>query len=231
MDAAHDAALAGAAEGLVIAAEEQTRGRGRLGRVWSSPAGAGLYLSFVLRPPAAPAGGPLLALLMLAAGVAVHGGILRASGLRAQLKWPNDVMMGRRKLAGILAEGIGIGTADQIVILGLGINVFTASHPGEIAARATSLEAELGRADRAQLLEEVLVAIADAYGQLRRGNAGDILRQWRAAAPSARGSSVEWEAADGLRRGTTRDVDESGALLVMTATGVERIVGGEVRWL
>jgi hypothetical protein len=144
MDVAEEAAQAGAPEGLVIVAEEQTRGRGRRGRAWSSPSGGGVYLTFVLRPPLEPTGGPTLALLTLAAGVAARDAIGRASEFWPELKWPNDLMVGRRKLAGILAEGIGLGRPDQTVLVGLGVNLLAVAHPGEIAARATSLEAELG---------------------------------------------------------------------------------------
>src|SRR5688500_4222387 len=123
MDVALAAVDEGAAEGLVIVADEQTAGRGRRGRPWSSPAGAGLYMSFVFRPPVEALSAPLLAILTLAAGVAVRCAIIGATGLTPELKWPNDVVVGRRKLAGILAEGVGIGTAAQTVILGVGINV------------------------------------------------------------------------------------------------------------
>lgn len=232
MDVAEEAATAGAAEGLVIVADEQTRGRGRRGRVWDSPPGAGLYLSCVFRPPLEQLSGPLLALLTLAAGVAVREAIVRATGFAPELKWPNDVMVGRRKLAGILAEGLGLGTPVQTVLLGIGINLLAAAHPAEVAARATSLEAELGRpVDRAAVLEEVLIAVSAVYDALRRGSTDDILRAWREAAPSAEGARVEWQAADGPRRGVTAGIDASGALLVRTPAGVERIVAGVVSWV
>jgi BirA family biotin operon repressor/biotin-[acetyl-CoA-carboxylase] ligase len=231
MDVAAEAALASAPEGLVIVADEQTAGRGRRGRPWSSPAGAGLYLTFVLRPPPHTASGGL-SLLTLATGVAVREAVMRATGFAAELKWPNDVVIERRKLAGILAEGISIGTPDQTVLIGVGVNVRTASHPGEIADRATSLEAELGRVvDRGILLEELLVSIPQMYDRLRRGNADDILRAWRSASPSAVGRVVEWQGGDGVHRGTTTGIDESGALLVRTGAGTERVLGGELIWI
>lgn len=231
MDIAEEAARAGAPEGLVIAAEEQTAGRGRRGHQWSSPAGAGLYLTFVLRPPPLLVPGERLGLLTLGVGVAVHAALARATGLVTDLKWPNDVMVGRRKLAGILAEGVGLGSAEPIVLVGLGVNLHVAAHPGEVAARATSLEDELGRgSDRALVLEALLVEIAQTYDALRRGNADDILRAWRAAAPSAQGAPVSWAGPAGPQRGTTAGIDDSGALLVRTAGGLERIVGGVVHW-
>jgi BirA family biotin operon repressor/biotin-[acetyl-CoA-carboxylase] ligase len=232
MDIAEQAAHAGAPEGFVVAADEQTRGRGRRGRTWSSPPGAGLYLTFLLRPPRLSDSSAVLSLLTLSAGVAVRGAVVRATGFSPELKWPNDLVVGRRKLAGILSEGLGIGTSDQAVLIGVGINVLTAAHPGEIAARATSLEAELGRAvDRGALLEELLVAVPRTYDDLRHGKADDILRAWRAAAPSAVGRTVEWHAADGTHRGTTAGVDDTGALLVTTPRGTERVVAGELTWM
>ena len=232
MDVVAAAAHAGAPEGLVVVADEQTSGRGRRGRQWSSPPGAGVYLSFLFRPASSGSEQPAISLLTLAAGVAVREAILCATGLAADLKWPNDVMIGRRKLAGILAEAVGIGTGHEVVILGVGVNVLAAAHAGDVSQRATSLQGECGREiDRARVLEELLVAVARRYDDLRHAQAGDILREWRAAAPSASGMLVEWAAHDGVRRGTTMGIDESGALLVRTADGVERIVGGEVRWL
>lgn len=232
MDVAAEAAQDGAPEGLVIAAGEQTSGRGRRGRVWSSPAGAGLYLTFVLRPPLEPAAGPALALLTLAAGVAVRDALGLATGCRPELKWPNDLLVGGRKLAGILAEGVGLGRPDQTVLIGLGINLLAAAHPGGIAARATSLESELGQpVDRGRVLEEVLVAIPQVYADLRRGHADDILRAWREASPSSHGTAVRWEGPEGPRQGTTAGIDQTGALLVQRERGIERIVGGELNWL
>ena len=232
MDVASEAVQGGAPEGLVIVADEQTAGRGRRGRQWSSPPGTGLYVSVVLRPPLDTMSGELLSFVTLAAGVAVREAIARASGVSADLKWPNDLMLGRRKLAGILAEGSAIGTPTQAVVLGIGVNVLRDSHPPEIAARVASLEEELGRGvDRMSLLEEILVAVPTHYDHLRRGDVDGILRAWRDAAPSAHGMPVEWDATDGIRRGVTAGVDAAGALLIRTAQGVERVVAGEVRWL
>jgi BirA family biotin operon repressor/biotin-[acetyl-CoA-carboxylase] ligase len=231
MDIVQQAAERGAPEGLVVVADEQTSGRGRRGRVWSSPPGAGRYVSFLFRPPIHPAESAALGLLTLAAGVAVRAAIGHASGLHPTLKWPNDVMIGRRKLAGILAEGLSVGSPAQAVVLGIGINLLAASHPGEVADRATSLESELGRAvDRALVLEELLVQVAEHYAHLVHGNVSQVLCEWRAAAPSAHGARVQWTASDGVRRGTAAGIDDTGALLVRTHAGVERIIGGEVQW-
>ena len=227
MDVASEAVEVGAPEGLVIVADEQTRGRGRRGRSWTSPPGAGLYLSFVFRPPADCS----LSLLTLTAGVAVRTAIETATGLPTALKWPNDVMVERRKVAGILAEGLAVGTAAQAVVLGIGINVLRASYPPDIAARATALETELGRSvDRMILLQEVLVTLTDRYDHLRRGDLDDILRAWREASPSAMGATLEWDSVDGVHRGVTSGIDDQGALLVRTTCGIKRVIAGELRW-
>jgi BirA family transcriptional regulator, biotin operon repressor / biotin---[acetyl-CoA-carboxylase] ligase len=232
MDVAEEAAQTGGREGVVIVAEEQTKGRGRRGRIWSSPAGAGLYVTFVFRPALEEGHASVLSLLTLAAGVAVRDAITQAAGVVPELKWPNDVMVGRQKLAGILCEGFGIGTRDQTVLVGIGINVGEAAHPPDVASRTTSLEAELGRpVERATILEAVLITVPRIYDDLQRGKAGDILRAWRVASPSAVNRRVEWRGSDGTHRGVTAGVDESGALLVRTASGVERVLAGELAWM
>jgi len=221
MDVASKLAHEGAPHGVVIAADEQTAGRGRRGTTWISPPGAGLYFSFISRPSAGAA------LITLAAGVAVREGIKTATGLGADLKWPNDVIVDRRKLAGILAEGVAIGSPGQAVIIGIGVNVLPAAYPPDVAARATSLEGELARPiDRGVVLCEILIALWDRLATLER-RPGDILQAWRAASPNAIGTRVEWDG----KHGTTAGIDESGALFVKTAAGVERIIAGELRWM
>jgi len=232
MDLAVAEAARGVPEGRVIVADHQTEGRGRRGHAWASPPDAGLYLSLVLRPPADAFRGPLLSLLTLAVGVGVREGIEMATGLAPSLKWPNDLLVDGRKLAGILAEGSALGAVDQAVIVGVGINVMPAAYGGGVDALATSLEGELGRAvDRERVLESVLAGMGRAYGDLKDGRAGDILRRWREAAPWAVGTRVEWESPSGPQSGETAGIDETGALLVRTAGGVSRVIAGELRWL
>lgn len=222
MDRAAALADAGAPHGSVVGAEEQTAGRGRRGNTWASPAGAGLYFSFVARPYV----GFRLSLLTLAAGLGVRAGISAATGLAPDLKWPNDLMVGRRKLAGILAEGIAIGTADQAVIVGVGINVLAASYSPDVSARATSISSELSRdVDRGVLFREVLSGLWSHLCEVGE-KPGDILRAWLAASPSATGTRVEWD----MKHGTTAGIDEAGALLVRTSNGIERIIAGELHW-
>lgn len=220
-DLAAALADAGGEEGSVVAADRQTAGRGRLGRHWVSPPGAGIYMSAVLRP------GPDAArLLTLAAGVAVADGIAAGSGLRTDVKWPNDVHVGGRKVAGILAEG-----AAAHVVVGIGINVSPAAYPPEVAVRATSIENELGRpVDRWLVLAECLAALASRYAQLQRGEGGALLAAWRERAGAMIGRTVEWTDGDTVRRGTACDIAADGALLVRASDAIVRIVSGEVRW-
>ena len=222
MDAASMLAHQGARHGVVIVADEQTAGRGRRGATWQSPAAAGLYLSFLARPRNLAT----LPLLTLAAGVAIREGIQRSTGLAPDLKWPNDLLVGARKLAGILAEGVGIGSSEQAVIIGVGVNVQPAAYPPDVAARATSIEGELGKPiDRDELLGEILASLWDRLETLDQ-NPGDILQAWRAASPNAIGTRVEWDA----KHGVTAGIDDTGALLVKTDVGIERIISGELHW-
>jgi BirA family biotin operon repressor/biotin-[acetyl-CoA-carboxylase] ligase len=217
----------GAAEGLVVIVNTQSAGRGRHGRSWASPPGAGLYFSTILRPLAAAA-----PLVTIAAGVAVAEGVQSATGLECRVKWPNDVYVGDRKLAGVLAEADSVTHAINRVVLGIGINVMPAAYPPDVAARATSIEDQLGRAiDRGLLLAECLASMAMRYQDLQEGRADAVLDAWRTRAGSTLGRRVQWEAAGLERNGVAEDIDDAGALLVRTAAGVERIISGEVRWI
>ncbi len=162
----------------------------------------------------------------LAAGVAIVEGIAEATGLQADLKWPNDLFVARRKLAGVLAEGV----ADAVV-LGYGINVGPAAYPSELSARATSLESELGRpVDRALVFAETLAALAARYDDLLAGRFDAILDAWRARAPACQGARVSWTTPAGEQSGITDGIDGHGALLVRVGERIDRIVAGELRW-
>lgn len=206
----------------VVIADAQSAGRGRRGHQWESPAGAGLYLSLVWRQATATT----LPLLTLAAGLGVREGIRLATGLAPDVKWPNDLLVGRRKLAGLLAEGVAIGSPDQLVILGVGVNLMPAAYPPEVAALATSIEGELGRGvDRGSVAAAVIEALVDRLAGLA-ADPGGILQAWRAASPSAVGTRVEWE----NKNGFTAGIDDTGALRVKTNDGFERIIAGELHW-
>jgi BirA family biotin operon repressor/biotin-[acetyl-CoA-carboxylase] ligase len=230
----NDQALAlaehGAEEGWLVGAESQSAGRGRQGRVWASPPGAGLYFSIVLRPPK-----HAVRLLTLAAGVAVAEGIQAATGVEAGVKWPNDVCLPvsrPRKVAGILAEANASGARVEYVVLGVGVNVGLAVLPADVASRATSIEAELGRGvHRGAVAAEICAALWHRYRQLVARADEEVLRAWRARGVATFGRTVEWESAGCSARGVARDVDASGALVVDTAQGVALVDSGEVRWV
>jgi BirA family biotin operon repressor/biotin-[acetyl-CoA-carboxylase] ligase len=237
----NDVALTLAAQGdrdlAIVIADEQTDGRGRRGRAWFSPPGSGLYVSIVLTPGRARSDpSRATTLLTLAAGTALAEAIEAATALKVDIKWPNDLLVLRRKLAGILAEAVppARGGADGIstVVLGYGINVGPMAYPPEVADRATSIETELGRAvDRAALCVETLASVARRYSDLLDGRFDAILDAWRSRAPGSSGAVVEWQTAGEPQRGITAGIDDRGALLVKVPGRTERIVAGEVRWL
>jgi BirA family biotin operon repressor/biotin-[acetyl-CoA-carboxylase] ligase len=216
----------GAAEGVVIAAGAQHAGRGRLGRSWFSPPGAGLYVSIVLRPDEVSS-----RLLTVTAGVGVAEGIERATGLAVRLKWPNDVDVEGRKAGGILTEA-GVGRDGRsFAVVGVGINVASTAFPREISSRATSLEAELGRpVDRGLVMAECLACLFARYEQLRRGDRARVVEAWRARASFIVGRPIEWDAGDGTGRGIVEAVDDDARLVVRTDAGSVRLISGEVRW-
>ncbi len=240
-DVARALAAEGAAVGTMVMASRQTAGRGRRGRSWFSPEGAGLYVSLVLEPVSgsmSPGAPPSHGLMTLGAGLALARGIGSACGIEVRIKWPNDLVLeagpgGRRKLGGILAEGIvRNGHLDRLV-LGFGINVKPAAYPVDLADVVTSVETETGGKPvrRAALLVEGLTELQRTFGQLAAGRASEVLAQWTALSPSCQGAAVQWTLDGRLRAGTTAGIDDDGALLVETEQGRERIVSADVTWI
>jgi BirA family biotin operon repressor/biotin-[acetyl-CoA-carboxylase] ligase len=231
-DVAGSLAEAGAPEGTTIIASAQTAGRGRLGREWFSPPDAGLYVSVICRSVAAAP------YLTLAGGVAVADGIRVSTGLPAEIKWPNDVVVPdnrgsvrRRKLAGVLAEASSDARGLQYVVLGFGVNLRASAYPPAIANRASSLEAELGRpVDSGLLLAAILETLATHFRALSGGAPRALLARWRELAPTARGATVVCETAGGKERGVTAGIGDDGALLVKVGDRTERVIAGEVVW-
>ena len=232
-DVAARLAESGADEGTTVVAEMQTAGRGRHGRVWFSPPGAGLYASVIVRPgPSTSNHGHPASLLTLAAGVAIAEAVRTVTGLPAEIKWPNDIVIARRKLAGILAEAAIQGSSAQFVVLGFGVNLQPAAYPPELGSRVTSIEAETSQpVDRAFVLAEILAAINARCGDLREGRFDAILTAWRQLAVALPGSRVEWDSPAGIVRGRAEGIDQHGALLIRVGDTLERVIGGEVRWL
>lgn len=222
-------ARTGAAGGIVLAAEEQTAGRGRLGRTWTAPPRAGLTFSVLLRPTA-PAS--RWAWLPLLTGVAVATAVSRDTGVRTRLKWPNDLLVGDRKLAGILVERVESESGGSAAVVGVGLNVTTSAEELPTAT-ATSLALE-GRADvdRTALLEAILTELA-ARHRAWLAAAGDPelagLRDAYRALCVTLGRDVRVGLPDGaVVLGAASDIDGDGALVVCTADGERRIGAGDV---
>ena len=175
-------------------------------------------------------------MLTIAAGVAVAEAIENIAGIAPVLKWPNDVYIGGgaqtgRKVAGILAEA-GVSEGDTWVVVGFGVNVLPGSLPHELSARATSLEAELGRpVDRGELFATCLVHLAKRYDDLTAGRCGDVLDAWRQHGAATFGRPVEWNDDGSIKTGLVRDIGDEGGLIVDTGSGAARVVSGEVHWL
>lgn len=233
-DLAAAAADRGEPEGTTFVAGAQTAGRGRRGRSWFSPPGAGLYVSTIVRRAStAP-------WLTLAGGVAVAEGIRAATGLPTEIKWPNDIVAvggtgfrARRKIAGILAEASSGPTGGvQYVVLGIGINVGAASFPPELAGRAGSIETELGRVvDAGPVLAQVLSSLNRVLSEVEHAGPPSLFTRWLELSPSAYGQRIEWDGPRGVATGISAGLAEDGALLARTSDGLARIIAGEVRWL
>ncbi|HZP47522.1 MAG TPA: biotin--[acetyl-CoA-carboxylase] ligase [Vicinamibacterales bacterium] len=218
-------------EGAVVVADQQTAGRGRRGRSWFSPAGTGLYVSVVLAPSRSSEPRRATTLLTIAAGVAIAEAIEAETRLRVDLKWPNDLYVGRRKLGGILAEAATSGAPVERVVLGYGVNIGRASYPPDVADRATSIETELGvPADRERVLRASLSSLARRYDDLLAARFDGILDAWRARAPNASGARITWMSGAGPIEAVTAGIDADGALLARIGDRVERIVAGEIVW-
>ena len=171
-------------------------------------------------------------MLTLAAGVALAEGIERATGLRVDLKWPNDLQVSRRKLGGILAEAVRARHRDRYGRGRLRHQLMPSAFPTELRHPTTSLESELGRAvDRHHVLVETLAALSRRYDDLLASRFDAILDAWRRLAPGATGARVAWTSNAGTATGVTAGIDDLGALLVRVDGRVERIVAGEITWL
>ncbi len=228
---ARDLAIGGAAEGTLVLAESQTGGRGRKGRNWFSPPGVGLYLSLVLRPRFQPAEAPKMTLL---AGVALAETILPLIPSRVAIKWPNDVLAGGKKLAGILIEiGTEIDAIDYMVV-GVGLNVNTPAglFPVELRERVTSIAVESGRpVSRTDTLADFLWRFEGWYARVSREGFGPVVRRWRELSDMA-GRRVRVNSFSGFTEGVIEGIDDDGILRLKTADGaVERVIAGDVEFI
>lgn len=216
-----------APHGTVVIAEEQTAGRGRLGRKWYSEKSSGIYASIVLRPPLAPSTAPVLTLL---AGVAAQNAVRAATGLSGDIRWPNDLLINGKKVCGILTEMRAEVDRLHMVVLGIGINVNQSSMPDELREIATSLALEGGRQySRLHLLAELLRDIERYYHMLLNEGSAAIVREWSAASTYADGKRVRVRASRDDYSAVTSGLDASGALKVCRDDGrQELLVAAEI---
>lgn len=239
-DIASRMATDGAAEGTLIVAGHQTRGRGRRGATFVSPAGSGLYLSTILRPSTWPSSAGdaigVAGAITLMAGVAVVQAARAVGAATAELKWPNDVVVslgpaGWRKLAGVLTEASTDATGALVVVLGIGVNVTEAPPDAGLARIATALSVAAGRSVRVEETASALVSsLGYAWRVLAFHGRQPIVDAWRRHAPSLAGRAVTWVEGHRLRSGRAMDIDDRGALRVETAEGTVALVAGDVAW-
>ncbi|PYS77458.1 MAG: biotin--[acetyl-CoA-carboxylase] ligase [Acidobacteria bacterium] len=220
-EAARQAVL-GVPEGLCVIAREQTAGRGRQQRAWVSPKDAGLYFSIVLRPRLDARAWPLVT---LAAALAASDALREACALETDIKWPNDLLSGGRKLCGILAETFET-VRGRAVVVGIGINLNNRAFPPEILSTATSVEERTGRAPEGEcLLASLTRALARRYEALHaEGGEAATVREWESRSSFARNRRVRVALADETFEGATRGLEPDGALRVETGAGRIRVV-------
>ncbi len=210
-EAAKKLANEGAGNGSVFIAEQQSRGKGRLGRNWISPPGEGIWFSVLLRTNVTPL---QISNITLLAGLAVSKGIERCTGLKARIKWPNDVVIGTKKVCGILTEMAAEMERVNYVVIGIGVNANVPGFPEEISVKATSILLETGKPiRRAALLSEILVEFEKLYDTyFIRGEAG-MLEEYKSYCISL-GRTVGFIRNGEQITGTAVDITPSGELLV-----------------
>lgn len=226
---AMQAAADGEPEGAVFFAEEQTAGRGRGGHTWSSEPSVGVYCSSILRPPLAPAD---VLVMSLIAGLAVSSAVEDVTGVRPDLRWPNDVLFGDRKFCGILTELNAEATSVRHVVVGIGINVNQTTFADELKPIATSIALETGRSwSRVDLAAALLKSLDREYRALLQDPAGartSVFRRFTERSSYVSGADVHVDENGGYT-GITAGLDERGFLRVRTEIGMRTVLSGGVR--
>lgn len=223
-DEAKRLAALGEPEGAVVVADTQTAGRGRSGRAWITPPGAAIAMSIILRPHILPAHTTQIALL---GGLAAREGIFRVTGLPAQIKWPNDVLVRGKKVAGVLAEAAFDGERTEYVVLGIGVNVNDGPPPDlSLEYPATSLAAETGsEVERDSVMGAILSALNDHYSQLGT----PVLTAALSEHLAMRGQAVQVIGVTETITGQLEGVTGEGALVVRLNNGeIRMILAGDV---
>ena len=211
----------GATDRTVVVADQQAAGRGRRGRVWQAPARTSLLASILVRSGLPQA---LLATLSPTTAVATAEALRRVAPLEPRLKWPNDVLVGGRKIAGILLESRAVASSEPVLVIGIGINLGQREFPPELAGRATSVALETGHAvDRETMLAALLEEFDAWRARLEGEGFGPVRERWKSLSDTI-GRHVT---VDGVS-GTARDLDGDGALLIDVGDGVRRVIAGEI---
>ena len=218
----------GVKEGAVVFAESQTKGRGRLGRVWQSPTHKGLWFSVLLRPELRPQETTQLTVI---SATALRRAIKTVTGLTVDIKWPNDLLIGGKKVVGILTEMSAEVDRVRYIIIGIGVDVNQDADgfPEELRKIATSLKLEAGeKVCRGELATEILRELDRDYARIGAGKFPEVADEWEAAGRTL-GPNVTVHTGDRKFRGRAESLDDDGALLVRTEHGhLERIIGGDV---
>ncbi len=220
MDHSFQLGIDGEPEGTLVCAERQTRGRGRMERVWESPKHKGIYMSLILRPKLSPAD---VAKITLFAAVGVCEALKDSTGLDVQIKWPNDLLIDGKKVAGILTELSAEMDCVRFVVVGIGINVNNT--PRSLPEGATSLRVESGEVQaRVKIVQAMMLSLERWYEALSVNGFGPIIDRWRELSLTL-GKSVSV----GDVRGTAVDLDEHGGLIIRDRTGQRiRCMSGDV---
>jgi len=226
---ARELAEQGAPEGTLVVSERQTRGRGRKGRFWFSPPGAGIYTSLILRPAMRPNDAPKITFLT---AVSAAEALIRLTKLDVRIKWPNDLLVNGKKIAGILTEISAGREGLEYAVVGIGINVNTPAFPDEIGRKATSVLIETGeRFPRTRLLKEYLRQQERYFGRLRTYGFAPILNRWKELTDTI-GRQIRVEMMDKTYVGRVEGIDPEGVLILKDREGVfHRIFSGDVALL
>ena len=226
-EAAYDLAMSGEEEGSVVVAEYQTKGRGRMGRKWISPKGKGAYFSMILRPDILPRE---ISSITLLSSLAVAKTIREKLGLRALIKWPNDVLINNGKVCGILTEMNAEPDKINFIVLGIDININTKEEM--LPEGASSLMAEKGEeVSRLEFVRQLLECIDKYYKIFNSGKISDIIKEYKALS-AVLDRRVQINYHNRLVSGHVLDVDKEGALILRMDSGLnERILAGDVTML
>jgi BirA family transcriptional regulator, biotin operon repressor / biotin---[acetyl-CoA-carboxylase] ligase len=218
---------AGEPEGAVVIAEEQTAGRGRAGHTWHSERAAGIYATLLLRPRLAPVQAPLLTMM---AGLSAHGAVQAVTGLKVDLKWPNDLLINGKKVGGILTEMHAEPAQVRFVIVGIGINVNQEKFPGDLAGTSTSLRMETGKAQsRLEVLVQSLRQFERDYNELLKDGAASVVKRFEATSSYARGKRVRVTNGKESYTGVTAGLEDEGLLRVKRDSGeTTTVIAGDV---